>query len=259
MFTNIENIKIESIYAGTVKKPLSHTCRKSNTLVLRTSGSVRYVFPEITFEVFPGDIIFLPRGSRYELVPQPDVTCDYVAIRLEDELYNEKPFAYSIEGFPEAFELENNMPDMWKFGEMAEHYRCYAVVYSLLSYLKNLEKLTYADKKKSNIIAPAISYLKEHIYDCNLKIDTLIQLCGVSGTYFHKIFKANYSVSPQKYILSKRLSHARSVIDNGDFNSISEISALVGYNDPLYFSRAFKKKYGISPLHYAEQIFIHEL
>mgnify|MGYP003289710171 CR=1 FL=1 len=256
MFANIENIKIESIYAGSTKKALSHSYRKSNTLFLRTSGYVRYVFPEFTFEAFPGDIVFLPRGSCYELMKQTDAPCGYVAIRLEDELYTETPFIYSIEGFPEALELENNLPDMWKFGGMAEHYRCYAVVYSLLAYLKNLEKLTYADKKKSNVIAPAISYLKEHIYDCNLKIDTLIQLCGVSGTYFHKIFKTNYSVSPQKYILSKRLSHARSVIDTGDFNSISEIAALVGYNDPLYFSRAFKKKYGVSPHHYAKQIFM---
>lgn len=259
MFANIENIKIESIYAGSTKKALSIPNRKINTLALRTSGNVHYIFPEITFDIFPGDIIFLPQGARYELVPQVDVPCGYVAISLEGDYHNEAPFKYSIEGFSEALELENNLPDMWKFGGMAEHYRCYAVVYSLLAYLKNLEKLTYADKKKSNVIAPAISYLKEHIYDCNLKIDTLIQLCGVSGTYFHKIFKTNYSVSPQKYILSKRLSHARSVIDTGDFNSISEIAALVGYNDPLYFSRAFKKKYGVSPLHYAEQIFMDEI
>ena len=90
------------------------------------------------------------------------------------------------------------------------------------------------------------------IYDCDLKAEILPQLCGISGTYFRKIFQANYSVTPQKYILSKRLAHAKNIIDNGDYDTISEIAASVGYSDPLYFSRAFKKKYGISPSQYSK-------
>ena len=53
---------------------------------------------------------------------------------------------------------------------------------------------------------------------------------------------------PNQYITEKRLSYAQSLIDDGDFATISEISQSVGYSDPLYFSRLFKKKYGISPL-----------
>ena len=63
-------------------------------------------------------------------------------------------------------------------------------------------------------------------------------------------------MSPQKYIQNMRLSQAKPIIDNGDFDTISELAFSTGYNDPLYFSRAFKKKYGVSPLNYAKQILI---
>ena len=101
------------------------------------------------------------------------------------------------------------------------------------------------------MITPAVDYIKKHIYDADLKTDNLHQLCGISGTYFRKIFLANFGTNPQSYILKRRLSHAKALLDSGDFTTISELAASVGYTDPLYFSRVFKKKYGESPSKYA--------
>jgi len=47
--------------------------------------------------------------------------------------------------------------------------------------------------------------------------------------------------------MSKRISKATSLIESGDYNTISEVALAVGYSDPLYFSRAFKKINGTSP------------
>lgn len=54
-------------------------------------------------------------------------------------------------------------------------------------------------------------------------------------------------MNPQDYITAKRLFHAKSILDSGDFDSIREIALSVGYSDPLYFSKVFKKRYGVSP------------
>lgn len=252
MFKNIENLKIENIFKGTSAKQGTVPFRKVATLVLRVSGTRIYNFYDRTFELNPGDIIFLPQGSSYKYESKGDTPCGYVSINISADFLGSEPFSYSLEGFQEIDEIINNMNDLWKFGGQAEHYRCYSLLYSLLGYMETLENQAYMDKNKLNIISPAISYLKENIYDCNLKTDILPKLCGISGTYFRKIFQANYTVSPQKYILGKRLSHAKSIIDSGDFDTISELAASVGYSDPLYFSRAFKKKYGISPSQYAK-------
>ena len=47
--------------------------------------------------------------------------------------------------------------------------------------------------------------------------------------------------------MSSRMYHAKQMIDSGDFNTIKEVAQTVGYNDPLYFSKVFKKIYGLSP------------
>lgn len=253
MFKNIENLKITGIHKGVSKKRSSVTCRKVNSLILRISGCIRYAFADRVFEIYPGQIIFLPSGSDYSYEVLSDTDSEYVSIRFDADLTDATPSAYTIDGFHDADELANTLADQWKFGGTAGNYKCYSFFYSLLAHLEKLENLTYMNKKQLNIIAPAISYIKNHIYDSDLKIKALHKLCGVSGTYFRKIFHANYAVSPQKYILSKRLSHAKAIIDSGDFYNISEISAAVGYTDPLYFSRAFKKKYGVSPSQYAKE------
>ena len=97
------------------------------------------------------------------------------------------------------------------------------------------------------MIEPAVSYLKAHIFDANVKADSLHLLCGISDTYFRKIFSSNFGTTPQKYIISKRMAQAKSIIDNGDFYTISQVAQAVGYSDSLYFSKVFKLIYGVSP------------
>ncbi len=253
MFKNIENLKILTITSSAAKKHLSYVSdRKHNSFILRLSGCTRYSFDGFHIDLHPGEIIFLPKGSCYEFSKLIDDPCNYVAVTFEGDMEGAVPSSYSFDGFQDAEEFINSLYSLWNFGSKAEKYRCYAIFYNLLSYLEGIENQSYFDKNKFSIISPAVSYLKSHIYDCSLNIETLHKLCGISGTYFRNIFEAHYGTSPQKYISSKRLSHAKAVMDSGDYGSISEIAVSVGYADPLYFSRAFKKKYGISPSQYSK-------
>lgn len=253
MFQNIENLKILTVTSGAAKHRHSFVSnRKYNSFILRMSGCTRYVFDGFHIDLHPGEIVFLPKGSQYEFSQMTDPPCNYVAISFEGDTVGAVPSSYSFDGFQDADEFINSLYSLWNFGNKSEKYRCYAIFYNLLSYVENLENQDYIDKGKFSIISPAVSYIKKHIYDCGLNIETLHKLCGISGTYFRSIFESHYGTSPQKYIASKRLSHAKAVIDNGDYKTISEISASSGYADPLYFSRAFKKKYGVSPTQYAK-------
>jgi len=252
VFENIENLKIIEIHKGFSKKDVVVESRKNTSFVLRVSGHVRYTFEDNVIDVNPGEIIFMPEGSKYNFEIVGNEAAEYIYIKIEGDIRGIKPFKHPMENFEDMEELTNNLVDLWKFGGKAEEYRCYSVFYNLLSYIENLENMNYADKMKMKIIEPAVSYLKKNIYDSSLSAEILPKLCGVSGAYFRKIFAVNFGTSPQKYILRKRLSHAKSIIGSGDFDTISEVALAVGYNDPLYFSRAFKKKYGVSPLQYAK-------
>lgn len=253
MFKNIENLKIEDIYKGITKNKSSKIKRKGHAFFIRLKGSVTYTFSDKTVEMKIGDIIFLPKDSEYFFSVSSNSECEYISIKIEADLTDPVPFCCSLNGFGDLYEIKNNITELWKFGGTLEHYRCYSIFYNLLAYMENIKNISYIDKKKSHIIAPAISYLKKHIYDSDLKIDALVNLCGVSGTYFNKIFRANYGVTPQHYISSKRLSHAKAIIDSGDYDTITEIALSTGYEDPLYFSRAFKNKYGVCPSKYTKE------
>ena len=54
-------------------------------------------------------------------------------------------------------------------------------------------------------------------------------------------------MTPKQYLVTERILYAKSIIESGDYGSIKEVSEMVGYNDPLYFSKAFKMICGVSP------------
>ena len=65
------------------------------------------------------------------------------------------------------------------------------------------------------------------------------------------MFKKETGLTPLQYLTDRRLENAASTLSTylGKGN-ISETARLCGFGDPLYFSRLFKKKYGVSPRSY---------
>ena len=75
----------------------------------------------------------------------------------------------------------------------------------------------------------------------------------MSVSYFLKKFKEVTTKSPMQYILSIRINNAVSLLESTDYN-VTEISTIIGYDNPLYFSRIFKKQKGVSPSDYRKQL-----
>ncbi len=83
----------------------------------------------------------------------------------------------------------------------------------------------------------------------NFGVGELARAVGVERTYLYRIFMENDGVSPKQYIIDTRMKNALQMMERG-ITSIQLISYSVGYDDPLYFSNAFKKKFGLSPKNY---------
>ena len=92
-----------------------------------------------------------------------------------------------------------------------------------------------------------IKYLIDH-YDEDLSLKELADLNGISIPYTNKIFKEVTGTTPFDYLASLRINKAKELLNDG--HSVSSTAVNVGYADPAYFSRRFKQKEGISPLHY---------
>jgi len=83
-------------------------------------------------------------------------------------------------------------------------------------------------------------------------VEELAREIGMSRTNLHRKLKSISGVSPSEFIRNMRLKKASILLLNQS-NSISQVSFSVGFEDHSYFSKAFKKHYGVSPSEYFQR------
>ncbi len=86
-------------------------------------------------------------------------------------------------------------------------------------------------------------------------LDAFIQKMPFHYDYLRKLFKKEIGVTPLEYMTRLRMKKAAAMLtaQGGNDYSVAEIARLCGYEDALYFSRVFKKTYGVSPSAYANR------
>ena len=109
------------------------------------------------------------------------------------------------------------------------------------------EKARAVDK-----IEKATVYFNEN-YSQEINIDEYAEQMHVSVSWFIRNFRESTGLTPMQYILSKRIYNAEILLQDPSYN-VSEISRVVGYDNPLYFSRIFKKAKGLSPSEYRKSL-----
>ncbi|SCW65928.1 iron complex transport system substrate-binding protein [Paenibacillus tianmuensis] len=115
-------------------------------------------------------------------------------------------------------------------------------IYELFSQLQNSKDRG----SPSDLVAYALRYIHEH-YTEAVTMDQLADLLGCSSSYMYRLFKAETGKSPNDYIIGIRMEQARQYLLTTQLN-LREIARSVGYSDVYYFSRLFKKQFGVSPL-----------
>ena len=86
-----------------------------------------------------------------------------------------------------------------------------------------------------------------HYPDHDFDLAGFLKQLPFSEDYLTKLFKKETGSTPGKYLMDLRLRSAMDWLRISRDSSISEIAAMCGFRDPLYFSRVFRKKYGASP------------
>lgn len=93
-----------------------------------------------------------------------------------------------------------------------------------------------------------------HYPDSSYDLNAFLDSQPFNTEYLKKLFKKETGMTPLQYLTKKRLENAASTLASmyGKAN-ISETAMMCGFSDPLYFSRLFKKQYGVSPRNYISE------
>ncbi|EOR28169.1 AraC family transcriptional regulator [Clostridium sartagoforme AAU1] len=109
----------------------------------------------------------------------------------------------------------------------------------------NSQEFSFKSREKKVLVESITKYLNEN-YTEDISLYTLSKNMYLSPVYISKIFKELMGDSPINYLIQIRLIKAKNLLEDSKL-SIKTIAKMVGYNDPYYFSKLYKKYYGISP------------
>ena len=109
------------------------------------------------------------------------------------------------------------------------------------------EETKYNDR--ANTLLLIKQYVDIYFTDSTLNLSSVSAKFSYNPKYISTSFKRMVHTNFSEYVANKRLEYATSLIESGITN-VGELATMCGYADPMYFSKAFKKKYGVSPKKY---------
>lgn len=111
----------------------------------------------------------------------------------------------------------------------------------------NKRGLKYKEFLYENFVNKTKHVIELNISDSSLDTDKLSSLMNVSKSTLYRKLKSGTGYSPSELIRHIRLNFSKSLIFNEGISTVSDLAYDVGFNDPKYFSRCFRLRYGKSP------------
>lgn len=102
------------------------------------------------------------------------------------------------------------------------------------------------NKQDGLFVEKCLRYIEEHYIESKMNIDDIAANVGMSRSSFYKKLKAITGIAPVDFIRDYRLQKAYKIMEEGETN-ISQVAFAIGIEDPRYFSKCFKMKYGKKP------------
>lgn len=118
-----------------------------------------------------------------------------------------------------------------------------------------LQKPRKKNLQNMNDMEQAAQYFRMH-YNKPISIEDYAVSHNMSISWFIQNFRQYANTTPAQYVQSLRLTNAKMLLETTNYN-ITEIANLVGYENPLYFSRFFRKQCGMSPSQFRKQLVLN--
>lgn len=214
-----------------------------------TSGAGRLVFDEGPLSYAAGDIALIPPGVPHANVSEDGFTNIHVNMAgpsltvKKPALLRDDGSLLTLNAFSGAFfqfsaDGGRQTPLLSAYGQL--------IVCHLLALQESPACARVAEEIANAIV--------NNYPDCDFALDVYLRALPFSYDYVRRLFKKEMGVTPHRYLSDMRLQTAAQYLGSSapDGRSVTEVARLCGFREPLYFSRMFKKKYGVSPSAYSQ-------
>ena len=239
-------------YVGkhTVIYTVSRHAHESWEFVYCTYGSGSFLFDDRRLDYREGDVVVIP-----PMTPHSNASTD----GFQNIHINMVSPALSFSS-PLVISDDSNHFLLDAFNAVYFHfYSDRKETSSLLSAYGDLISCYLAAYRTSNTLTPVVTQIENNIIsnyaDSTYELDAYLRSLPFSYDYLRKLFQKELGVTPHRYLTDKRLKLAAELLVSdaeAGARSISDIAPLCGFHDPLYFSKMFRKKYGVAPKYYLE-------
>ena len=215
-----------------------------NELIFHFSGQSTVYFDDLILETKLGTIRFLPEGEtkRYDVERHEAGECIFVSFRA-DRVLSPEAFVLDACHNEKIGTLFKKLFSTWVGKNDGYFFRSLSLIYSIFAELQND---CYVPKAQYTKIKPALNYIHENFLYEEITVEALASMCDMKPSYFHRLFKKKYGVSPKKYIIQMKTNHACELLRLERY-SISQIAELSNFSSVYFFSRQFKEYMGITP------------
>lgn len=124
--------------------------------------------------------------------------------------------------------------------------------------MENRGDKRWANRRLSDEILTATARLLDEQYARPLPIDQIARASGLGATGFYDQFKRRYAMTPLQYLTRRRMEQAVQLMAD-PHTLIANVAQSVGYDDTYYFSRAFKRYFGVAPAVFRRRVHRHIL
>lgn len=126
----------------------------------------------------------------------------------------------------------------------------------LIMFIRDLKRRgalpdAVSDVKNEALVGAIKEYLDAHITGV-IRIDDVCRAFGYCRSYISRIFKSTVGEGVASYVAGRKISLAKEMLRDGKMN-VSEVSRALSFDNPQYFSRAFRRAVGMTPSEYKSE------
>ncbi|MGR6542619.1 helix-turn-helix domain-containing protein [Paenibacillus tundrae] len=255
-------VKILDVHSGILQvgRVLSETESKSDVLLLMGSGEGELSMNGEVCHIGASFAAHMVNGTSYTLTARSEdlqyIVIMYQVTSMEGASlvmpsYRKHPlntsFIQDSVTQTEWVQVAEKIVAKWSRSEGLERFHANALMQGMI-YELIMEYESSQGGAKSDMVDAVATYISGH-YRQNLELKELAALAGCSVRQLQRRFKQEKELGPMEYVIQLRMESASRMLRHTDA-PIGEIADRMGYRDMYYFSRAFKKYFGVPPQRY---------